>query len=78
MSDFPIPRYAMLDVWIALGGDSLDFETWIDAPKRTPADAWAQLMGAVGGHIPSLLADTNPPADELLLALIWGREQTDE
>jgi len=66
-----IPRYAMLDIWMALGGKSTVFEQWIDEPKRTPADAWAQLVGAVRGDVVGLLEDTNPPAGELL-ALVDG------
>jgi len=42
-------RYLMLDVWMALGGDPQDFETWIAEPKRYPSDAWAQLLAAIRG-----------------------------
>lgn len=62
--DDPIPRYAQLDVWLALGGDGQAFERWRD--ERGFADAWAQLMAAVKGDVVGLLADTNPPAGALL------------
>ncbi len=64
--EFPVPRFAMLDVWVALGGDSIVFEEWIDDHRRTPADAWAQLLAAIEGDAESLAEDTNPPAGELL------------
>lgn len=59
-------RALCLDVWVALGGNGPDFETWMDEPRRTNADAWAQLMAAVRGDWPGLFADTNPPAGQLL------------
>jgi hypothetical protein len=71
-TDEGIPRFAMLDLWMALGGDSNAFEAWMDEPKRTPADAWAQLLAAVSGNLDSLLADTNPPAGAIL-HLAWQR-----
>jgi hypothetical protein len=60
-------RFEMLDVWQALGLNPNDFHDWIGEPKRTAADAWAQLMGAVAGSVESLSRDTNPPCGELLL-----------
>lgn len=66
MSDFPVPRVAMLGIWMALGGDSVAFEEWIDHPGRTPADAWAQLLAAIEADWTALAEDTNPPAGELL------------
>lgn len=65
MAEFPTPRYHMLDIWLALGGDPAVFEEWMDDPRRTPADAWAQLMAAIRGDLAGLMADTNPPADQL-------------
>ena len=56
-----IPIYAMLDVWMALGGDPAAFDRMWAEPHRTPADTWAQLMAAVGQRLGSLAADTNPP-----------------
>lgn len=54
-----IPPYAMLDVWMALGGDPAAFERmWLE-DGRTPADTWAQLMAIVRGD--SIADDTNPP-----------------
>jgi hypothetical protein len=66
-----IPRYAMLDLWMALGGNPLAFEEWMDEPKRTPADAWAQLLAAVRGDV--MPGDTNPEPGAIL-ALVWQRE----
>lgn len=66
-----IQRYHLLDVWMALGGDPLVFEEWMSEPRRSRADAWAQLMSAVRGDRRVLL-DTNPPGDQLL-ALVWER-----
>lgn len=66
MSGDPVPRFAQLDVWMALGGDPLDFERWRDHPRRSFGDAWAQLMAAVQGDVIGLLRDTNPPAGELV------------
>ncbi|MDV6300213.1 hypothetical protein R3P82_13990 [Dietzia maris] len=40
-----IPAYAMLDVWGALGRDSIHFDDWYD--ERGYADAWAELAAAV-------------------------------
>ncbi len=66
-----IPQYAMLDVWMALGGDSTDFDKWIaDDPRRTDADSWAQLMGAIQGDL--MTGDTNPPPGAIL-KLVWKR-----
>lgn len=58
-------RGMMLDIWLSLDGDGEEFEAWIDDPRRTFADAWAQLMAAINGS-GSLVLDTNPPAGELL------------
>jgi len=65
-----IPRYAMLDLWMALGGDSEVFEAWMADPKRTPADAWAQLLAAVRGD--TMPGDTNPYPGAIL-QLVWNR-----
>lgn len=40
-----IPAYAMLDVWLALGRDSIHFDDWREA--RDYADAWAELTAAI-------------------------------
>lgn len=40
-----IPAYAMLDVWVALGRDSIHFDDWYD--EHGYADAWAELTAAV-------------------------------
>ena len=40
-----IPAYAMLDVWGALGRDSIHFDDWYD--EHGYADAWAELTAAV-------------------------------
>lgn len=63
-------RYLLLDVWMALGGESQDFERWMDEPRRTHADAWAQLLAAIRGDL--MPGDTNPPPGEIL-ALVWNR-----
>lgn len=65
-------RIDMQRVWMALGGDPRDFETWINDPGRTRADAWAQLLAAIRGDIPALMRDTNPPTGELL-AIVEAR-----
>lgn len=36
-----IPMYAMLDVWVCLGGDPAEFEEW--ALEKGYAQAWADL-----------------------------------
>ena len=41
-ADQVIPRYAMLDLWMALRGDALEFEAWRDS--CTYDEAWAQLL----------------------------------
>jgi hypothetical protein len=56
-----IPVHAMLDVWMALGGEPAAFYRMWEEDRRTPADTWAQLMAAVGQRLGSLAADTNPP-----------------
>lgn len=61
-------RFEMLDLWMALGLDSADFDPWMDEPRRTPADAWAQLVAAIAGNVESLRRDTNPPAGAELIA----------
>lgn len=40
-----IPAYAMVDVWMALGRDSIHFDDWYD--EHGYADAWAELTAAV-------------------------------
>ncbi|MCT2299768.1 hypothetical protein M3G04_02435 [Dietzia cinnamea] len=40
-----IPAYAMLDIWMALGRDSIHFDDWYD--EHGYADAWAELTAAV-------------------------------
>lgn len=40
-----IPAYAMLDIWVALGRDSIHFDDWYD--EHGYADAWAELTSAV-------------------------------
>lgn len=70
MPENGIPAYAMLDVWMALGGKPDAFDRMWEEDGRTPADTWAQLMAVVRGD--SLQADTNPPSgpefDHLLAA----------
>lgn len=71
-----IPTYAMLDVWMALGGSPEAFDRMQDEPRRTPADTWAQLMAAVRGD--DLSRDHNPPVGpefaRLASALIEERD----
>ncbi len=71
---FPIPRYAMLDVWMALGGELAAFELMMTEPGRTPADTWAQLLAAVREDVVALLADTNPPMGPQFAMLMHTRE----
>jgi hypothetical protein len=66
-----LDRIYMLDVWVALGGDFLSFELWMDDPNRTPADAWAQLLAAIRGDL--MAGDHNPGPGDELLALIEAR-----
>lgn len=40
-----IPMYAMLDIWVALGRDSIHFDDWYE--DQGYADAWAELTAAV-------------------------------
>lgn len=67
-----IPAYAMLDVWMALGGTPDAFDRMWDEDRRTPADTWAQLMAVIRGD--SLDADTNPPAGPEFDVLLGGRD----
>lgn len=62
-----VPLIAHLDVWLALGGTPIDFDAWMADPKRTPADAWAQLLAAIRGD--DMSGDTNP-APGLILDLV--------
>ncbi len=73
MSDrrFISERVMMLDLWLVLGAPSVEFDAWYDDPKRTRADAWAQLLGAVAGIDLSL--DTNPPAGDTLVEIAERR-----
>lgn len=41
----PIPRYAMLDVWMAVGKDSTEFDAWAD--EQGYAEAWAWLCSEI-------------------------------
>ena len=68
MSQFRVERLAMLEVWMALGGESQPFERWME--NRTFVDAWHQLLAAIGGDIAGLVEDSNPPAGELLDLLL--------
>ena len=63
----------MLDIWLALGGDSRVFEEWIDEPTRYPSDAWAQLLAAIRGDL--MNDDTNPPPGALR-ELVYRRIST--
>lgn len=62
----PEMRLMNLMLWMDLGGTVDGFETWMSEPRRTWADAGAQLRAAGRGGWPLLLADTNPPANQLL------------
>lgn len=65
-----IPRYAMLDIWVALGRDSIHFDDWYD--EHGYADAWAELTAAVRG------ARTAPAVtrDEIEAAIRSGGDHT--
>jgi hypothetical protein len=60
-SQHGIPAYAMLDVWMALGGTFESFDRMWGEDGRTPADTWAQLMCVVRRDFQTLAKDTNPP-----------------
>lgn len=62
----------MLRVWMALGGDSRDFDVWLHSDGVTHADVWSQMLAAIKGDL--MVGDTNPPPPDSLLALIWQRE----
>jgi hypothetical protein len=68
-----IPLYAMLDVWMALGGDPVAFDRICAEDRREPADTWAQLMCAVRGDLITLLKDTNPPCGPEFEAIMLAR-----
>ena len=66
-----IPAYAMLDIWMALGRDSLHFDDWYD--KHGYADAWAELTAAVreARTAPAVTcAHRNAVADHLWNAMV--------
>lgn len=69
-----IPPYAMLDVWMALGGDPAAFDRIWTESNRTPADTWAQLMAAIKAKIAGIehwsWDDMNPPAGPEFEALL--------
>lgn len=67
-------RTNCLDLWLALGGDSLLFDDWYDGERMSPADAWSLLLSAVRGDVVVLLAATNPPAGQLLAVVGIGAE----
>lgn len=70
-----IPPYAMLDVWMALGGTPNGFDRMWQEDRRTPADTWAQLMAVIRGD--SLAPDTNPSAGPEFAALTVALERTE-
>lgn len=61
-ADWPIPRYAMLDIWMALYGSerSEEFEAFAD--EHGFAETWARLCAEVRGL-------TAPPSEEEIEAL---------
>lgn len=66
-----IPAYAMLDIWMALGRDSIHFDDWYD--KHGYADAWAELTSAVreARTAPAVTcAHRNAVADHLWNAMV--------
>lgn len=73
MTDLYVSRLAMLDVWLALGGDPIAFERMMAEDRRTDADTWAQLMAMIREDYPSLMADTNPPCGPEFEALMLAR-----
>lgn len=68
-----IETYAMLDVWMALGGDPDSFDRMWHEEHRTPADTWSQILSVIRGD-GLALKDTNPPAGPEFEALI-GKER---
>jgi len=82
MADIPtvgIPRYAMLDVWMALGGDPQAFDRMMVEDRRTDADTWAQLLAVIARRWDALLADTNPspgPEFDALVVALVGADPT--
>ena len=66
-----IPAYAMLDIWMALGRDSIHFDDWYD--KHGYADAWAELTSAVreARTAPAVTCEhRNAVADHLWSAMV--------
>lgn len=55
-----IPTYAMIDVWMALGGTPAAFDRMEAEDRRTKADTWSQLLAVVRGD--DLAREHNPPA----------------
>ena len=68
-----IPTYAMIDVWVALGGDVTSFDRMWAEPHRTPADTWGQLLAVIRDDYLGLIEDTNPPMGPEIDALITAR-----
>lgn len=65
---YGVPTFAMLDVWMALGGEPNAFDRMWAEDRRYPADTWAQLLALIRGS-DSLWEDTNPPAGPEMVAL---------
>ena len=61
----PPTRLGCLVLWAQLGGTADGFEEWMTEPRRTLADAKAQLLAAHRGNLAGLIQDTNPPAGAL-------------
>jgi len=61
---FGIPLYAMLDLWMALGGDPTEFDRWSEEPEMYPVEMWSFLLAAVRGD--DLTVNHNPPPGRLL------------
>jgi hypothetical protein len=74
-SDDPIPHYAQLDIWMALGHDSQEYDSWRDSIGF--AEAWARLCAEVRASSPAPVVDREALAQALHAIsdearFIWG------
>lgn len=72
---YGIPLFAMLDLWMALGGEPAAFDRMLAEDRRTPGDTWSQLLAIARGIPWAVLVegDTNPPPGPEIESLIEQR-----